>query len=328
MRVCIFGAGAIGGLLGARLADAGADVSLVDRGPHLAAIQENGLELRTANGSIRTKPNAVSDSGDLGPQDCVFIALKAHSVTPALPAIIPLLGPETFVVWGVNGLPWWYFHGLDGPLRDRRIQAADPGGQQWKQIGPRRVLGCVVYPAAEVESPGVVRLIEGDRFSLGELDGSRSQRASAFAQALVSAGFRAPVRSRIRDEIWVKLWGNISFNPISVLTTATLDVIAEDPETRAIARAMMLEARAIGEKLGVRFSIDVDERIAGAGAVGAHKTSMLQDLEKDRPMEIGVLVDAVRELGRLVGLPTPTIDIVAGLVRQRALIAGCIPDPS
>jgi len=328
MRVCIFGAGAIGGLLGARLANAGVDVSLVDRGPHLAAIQKNGLELRTANESLHARPNAVSDASVLGPQDCVFIGLKAHSVPPALPAIVPLLGRETIVVWGVNGLPWWYFYGVDGPLRDRRIEAVDPGDQQWDQIGPQRVLGCVVYPAAEVESPGIVRLIEGDRFSIGELDGSRSERASAFAKALVTAGFRAPVRTKIRDEIWIKLWGNLSFNPISVLTTATLDVIAENPETRAIARAMMVEGQAIGEKLGVRFAIDVDKRIDGSGAVGAHKTSMLQDLEKGRLMEVGALVDAVRELGRIVDLPTPTIDIVAGLVRQRALIAGCLPDPN
>jgi 2-dehydropantoate 2-reductase len=326
MRICIFGAGAIGGLMGARLAQSGADVSLFARGPHLAAMQERGLELRTDEGSILTHPVATNDAASLGPQDYVVVTLKAHSVPGALPSLMPLIGPDTAVVMGVNGVPWWYFYGIDSPWRDHRIASVDPGDRQWKQIGPERVIACVVYPAAEIESPGVVRLVEGDRFSLGEPDGSRSDRVAKLSEALVAAGFRAPVRPRIRDEMWVKLWGNLSFNPISALTTATLDKIVADPETRAVARAMMVEAQAVAEKLGVRFAIDVDKRIDGAGAVGAHKTSMLQDLELGRPMEISALVDAVRELGQITGVPTPTIDIVAGLVRQRAREAGCLPE--
>jgi 2-dehydropantoate 2-reductase len=325
MRICIFGAGAIGGLLGARLAVSGADVSLVARGPHLAAMRERGLELRTEAGSILTRPAVTDDAASLGHQDYLIVTLKAHSVPSALPAMAPLIGPNTAVVMGVNGVPWWYFYGLEGPWRDRRIASVDPGDRQWRQIGPQRVIACVVYPAAEIESPGVVRLVEGDRFSLGEPDGSRSERVSKLAAALVSAGFRAPVRPKIRDEIWVKLWGNLSFNPISALTSATLDKIVDHPETRAVARAMMVEAQAIAEKLGVQFAIDVDKRIDGARAVGAHKTSMLQDLERGRPMEISALVDAVRELGEITGVPTPTIDVVAGLVRLRAEVAGCLP---
>jgi 2-dehydropantoate 2-reductase len=325
MKICIFGAGAIGGLMGARLAESGADVSLVARGPHLEAMQQRGLELQTEEGSILTKPMATNDAAAIGHQDYVVITLKAHSVPGALPAMKPLLGPDTTVVWGVNGVPWWYFYQLDGEWRDRRMPSVDPGDVQWNEIGPERVLGCIVYPAAEIIEPGVVKLIEGDRFSLGEPDGSKSDRAKNLSEALVTAGFRAPVRPKIRDEIWVKLWGNLSFNPISALTTATLEEIVGDPETRAVARGMMVEAQTIAEKLGVKFAIDVDKRIEGAGAVGAHKTSMLQDLERGRPMEINALVDAVRELGTITGVPTPTIDIVAGLVRQRARVAGCLP---
>ena len=326
MKICIFGAGAIGGLMGARLAESGADVSLVARGPHLEAMQQRGLELQTDEGSILTKPVATNDAASIGHQDYVVITLKAHSVPGALPAMKPLIGPDTTVVWGVNGVPWWYFYELDGEWRDRRMPSVDPGDVQWNEIGPARILGCIVYPAAEIIEPGVVKLIEGDRFSLGEPDGSKSDRAKNLSEALVAAGFRAPVRPKIRDEIWVKLWGNLSFNPISALTTATLEEIVGDPETRAVARGMMVEAQTIAEKLGVKFAIDVDKRIDGAGAVGAHKTSMLQDLERGRPMEIAALVDAVRELGTITGVPTPTIDIVAGLVRQRARVAGCLPE--
>jgi 2-dehydropantoate 2-reductase len=325
LRIAIFGAGAIGGLLGARLAAAGADVSLVARGPHLAAMRDRGLELRADGKTIVTRPRVSDDAASLGRQDYVFITLKAHSVRPAIPALQPLLGPETTVVWGVNGLPWWYFYKLEGPWQDTRLATVDPQDRQWDGIGPERILGCVVYPAAEVVEPGVVELVEGDRFTLGEPDGSRSDRVIELSEALIAAGFKAPVRPRIRDEIWIKLWGNLSFNPISALTTATLDVIVNDPEVRTICRAMMVEAQTIAEKLGIRFPISVDKRIDGAGAVGAHKTSMLQDLERGRPMEIGALVDAVRELGTITGVPTPTIDIVAGLVRLRARVAGSLP---
>lgn len=325
MKICIYGAGAIGGYMGAKLAQADARVSLVARGPHLAAMQERGLTL-VEDGRETTVPvRAVQDPAELGPQDYVIVTLKAHSVPTVVPAMQPLLDENTTVVMGVNGVPWWYFHGLGGEYEGRRLATVDPGDVQWNGLGPQRVLGCVVYPAAEVPEPGRIQHIEGNRFSLGEPDGSRSERAKRLSEALSAVGLKAPVRPKIRDEIWVKLWGNLSFNPISALTHATLDVLCTDDDTRPIARAMMLEAQAIAERLGVRFPIDVDKRIEGGAAVGAHRTSMLQDLERGRPMEIDALVTAVQEMGRLVEVPTPTIDIVLGLVRQRARMAGCYP---
>jgi 2-dehydropantoate 2-reductase len=323
MRICVYGAGAIGGLLGARLARAGHEVSLVARGPHLAAMRSNGLSLRTAEESFTVHPTATDDPAMLGPQDHVIVTLKAHQVPGVVARMAPLLGAETAVVMAVNGVPWWYFHGLGGPHEGRRLPNVDPGDVQWNGIGPERVIGCVVYPAAEVVEPGVVELVEGDRFSLGEPSGEKTARVEGLSQALIDAGFKAPVRATIRDEIWVKLWGNLSFNPISALTGATLDVICEDEGTRAVARAMMVEAQTIAERLGVRFPIPVDKRIAGAAAVGAHKTSMLQDLERGRPMEIDALVTAVQDMGRLVEVPTPAIDTVLALVRLRARVAGC-----
>ncbi len=325
MKICIYGAGAIGGFLGAELALTGADVTLIARGPHLAAMQANGLTL-IRDGERRTaKVRAFADPKAAGPQDYILITLKAPSVPPIVPMLQPLFGPTTSVVWGVNGVPWWYFHGLEGPWRDRRLDTVDPDGAQWAGIGPDRIIGCIVYPAAEVIEPGVVQHVEGDRFSLGEPDGSKSERTTALANALVAAGLRAPVRPRIRDELWVKLWGNLSFNPISALTGATLEQMGTDPDMRAVVRAMMVEAQAIAENLGVKFAIDVDKRIDGGVAVGAHKTSMLQDLERGRPMEIDALVGAVAEMGRLTGVPCPTIDTVLALVRQRARLAGCYP---
>ena len=322
MRICIFGAGAIGGFMGAELALAGADVTLIARGPHLAAMQKNGLKLIRDGQEKIAKVRAVETAAEAGPQDFVVITLKAHSVPPVVPALQPLLGPDTAIVWGVNGVPWWYFYGLDSPLKDTRLASVDPGDVQWNGLGPQRMIGCVVYPACEVIEPGVVQHIEGDRFTLGEPSGEKTARVAALSEALVKAGLKAPVRPRIRDEIWIKLWGNLCFNPISALTHATLEVIATEPGTRAVARAMMLEAQAIGEALGVKFGIDVDKRIAGAAAVGAHKTSMLQDLERGRPMEIDALVTAVQEMGRLVAVPTPTVDTVLALIRQRATVAG------
>jgi 2-dehydropantoate 2-reductase len=322
MRICVFGAGAIGGYMGAKLAQSGAEVSLVARGPHLAAMRERGLTLIEGGEATTLPVTASDDPAELGPQDYVIVTLKAHSVPPVVDAMQPLLGPGTTLVWGVNGLPWWYFHAHGGPHEGTRLDSVDPGGRQWEGLGPERVLGCVVYPAAEVAEPGTVRHVEGNRFSLGEPDGSRSERALALSKALAGAGLRAPVRPAIRDEIWIKLWGNLSFNPISALTHATLDVLCADAGTRAVARAMMLEAQAIAEELGVRFPIDVDRRIRGGAEVGAHRTSMLQDLDAGRPMEIDALVRSVQELGRLTGTPTPTIDTVLALVALRARVAG------
>lgn len=323
MKICIFGAGAIGGYLAAKLAQAGADVSVVARGPHLAAIRAKGLTLLEAGAEPVTVPlRASDDAADLGPQDYVIVTLKAHSVPPVVGAMRPLIGPGTTVVSGVNGVPWWYFHKIGGPLEGTRLHSVDPGNLQWDGFGPDRVLGCVVYPAAEVSQPGTIRHVEGNRFSLGEPDGSRSDRAVALSQVLQAAGLKAPVRPRLRDEIWVKLWGNLSFNPISALTHATLDVLCTDPGTRDVARRMMIEAQEIAEKLGVTFPIDVDRRIDGGAAVGAHRTSMLQDLDAGRPMEIDALVGSVQELGRITGTPTPTIDTVLALVALRGRVAG------
>lgn len=323
MKICVFGAGAIGGYMGVKLAQAGADVSLVARGPHLAAMQANGLTL-IEEGDQRTNVavTASDNPADLGPQDYVIVTLKAHSVPPVVPKMQPLIGPDTTIVSGVNGVPWWYFHKIGTELEGTRLETVDPGDAQWNGFGPDRVLGCVVYPAAEVIEPGVINHIEGNRFSLGEPDGSRSERAMALSKALSSAGLKAPVRPRIRDEIWVKLWGNLSFNPISALTHATLDVLCTDPGTRAVARGMMVEAQEVAEKLGVKFPIDVDKRIDGGAAVGAHRTSMWQDLDQGRPMEIDALVSSVQELGRLTDTPTPTIDTVQALVALRGKTAG------
>ena len=324
MRVCIFGAGAIGGLVAAKLAAAEvADLSLVARGAHVEAIQRNGLKLIEKGVERSFSIRAASRAPELGPQDYVILALKAHSITGALDQIVPLLSPDTAVVTAQNGVPWWYFYRHGGALEGTRIAAVDPGGAIWQGIDPARVIGSIAYPAAEVDAPGLVRHVEGDRFSLGEPSGERSERIARLAEMLIAAGLRAPVRGDIRSEIWVKLWGNLSFNPISALTGGTLSEIVGDPGTRAVARAMMVEAQAIGDKLGVRFPIDVDRRIEGAGAVGAHKTSMLQDLERGRPLEIDALVTAIQELGRLTGVATPSIDIVLSLVRQRAGLLGC-----
>jgi len=323
MKICIFGAGAIGGFLAVRLAGTDAEISVVARGPHLAAMQKNGLTLIEEDGTTTTAPvRATADPAELGPQDYVFITLKAHSVPPVVAAMKPLIGPGTTIVSGVNGVPWWYFHGAGGALEGTRLKSVDPNDAQWTGFGPEKVLGCVVYPAAEVVEPGVIKHIEGNRFSLGEPDGSKSDRAVALSALLSQAGLKAPVRPRIRDEIWVKLWGNLSFNPISALTHATLDILCTDPGSRAVARNMMLEAQAIAEKLGVKFPIDVDRRIDGGAAVGAHRTSMWQDLELGRPMEIDALVTSVQELGRLTETPTPTVDTVLALIQLRAKTAG------
>jgi 2-dehydropantoate 2-reductase len=325
MRIAVFGAGAIGGYLAIELARAGQDVAIIARGHTLDAIRSRGLRLLIGGEERTIRVDASDDPAEIGPVDYLLLALKANSLPSIASRLTPLLGPQSAVVTAMNGIPFWYFHALDGPWRDHRLESVDPGGVLWKTIGPERCIGCVVYPAAEVVEPGVVRHLEGDRFVLGEPDRSRSDRVQRLSKALIEAGLKAPVRPRIRDEIWVKLWGNLSFNPISALTGATLDVITADEGTRAVARAMMLEAQAIGEKLGVRFGVDVERRIDGAMAVGAHRTSMLQDLERGRPLELEPMVGAVQELGRLTDLPSPVIDVVLALARQRATTSGCLP---
>ena len=318
MKICIFGAGAIGGYMGVKLAQVGADVSLVARGPHLEAMQKNGLRLIEEDSDITVPVKASENPGDLGFQDYLIITLKAHSVSSIVDKVKPLVNEKTTIVSGVNGIPWWYFHKTGGEFEGTKLASVDPGELQWNSFGPDKVLGCVVYPAAEVLEPGVIKHIEGNRFSLGEPDGSKSERALKLSNVLIAAGLKAPVRPRLRDEIWVKLWGNLSFNPISALTSATLDVLCTDIGTREVAQKMMLEAQSIAEKLGVKFPIDVERRIDGGASVGAHRTSMLQDLEQGRPMEIDALVTSVQELGHITKTPTPVIDIVLSLIKLRA----------
>jgi 2-dehydropantoate 2-reductase len=322
-RICIFGAGAIGGYMAGMMGRAGHAVSIVARGPHLAAIRENGLRLRLDDDESISHPRATDDPAELGPQDYVIVTLKAHSIPGVVDAMQPLLGPQTAVVFGINGVPWWYFYGQPGEHENARLASVDPGDRIWDGIGPERAIGCVVYPAAEVVEPGVIGGVDGDRFSLGEPTGERSERVRLLSEILIASGLKAPVRPRLREEIWIKLWGNCSLNPVSALTGATLEQMTRDPGVRAVLRAIMIEAKEIAEKLGVVFPIDVEKRLAGAEAVGAHKTSMLQDLERGRPMEIDALVTAVQELARLTATPTPHLDAVLALVMQRARLAGC-----
>ena len=315
MKIAIYGAGAIGGYLGARLALAGEEVTLIARGDHLAAMRARGVRLLVEGEERVARPRCIEDPAEASAQDYVIVALKAHQLSAIADRIGALLGPETAVVTAQNGIPWWYFHRLDGPWEGRRLESVDGGGRLWEAIGPERAIGCVVYPAAEIVEPGVIRHIDGERFSLGEPDGSRSKRATRLARALVGAGLRAPVRARIRNELWVKLWGNVAFNPISALTGSTLDVIARDPGARALARAVMLEAQAVAAALGERFRISIDQRIEGADRLGAHRTSMLQDIERGRRTEVDAMVGAVSELGRFTGVETPHVDALHALVR-------------
>ena len=328
MKICVFGAGAIGGYMASELARAGdCDVTCIARGPHLAAMQLNGLKLVMRDGTEHIVPViATDDPVEAGPQDFVIVALKAHSSAAVVDQMLPLFGPETALVTAQNGVPWWYFYKLDGPYEGTRVHSVDPDQRQWDLIGPERVIGCVVYPAAEIAEPGVVHHAYGNRFSIGEPSGEKTERVQALSKLMSDAGLRAPVRPRIRDDMWVKIWGNVSLNPISALTGGTLAEMIDDGDVHAVIRASMIEAQAVGEALGVKFAIDVDKRIAGAREVGDHKTSMLQDLELGRPMEIDALVASVQELGRIVDIATPTIDAVLGLVKQRARLAGCYDD--
>jgi len=321
-KFCIYGAGAIGGYLGAELALNGYDVTLIARGPHLEAMKKTGLTLLIDGQEKVANVNCTDDPAEAGPQDFVIITLKAHSVHPIVEKMLPLLGPETAIVTAQNGILWWYFHKLEGPWQGRQLESADPGGKIWNTLGPERAIGCVVYPSCEIVEPGVVKHLHGNRFMVGEPDGTKSERVVTLSKALTNAGFKAPVRPKIRDDIWLKLWGNVSFNPVSVLTLGTLEQITGDKGTRSVIRNMMLEAQQVAEKLGVKFKVDVETRIGWGADVGAHKTSMLQDLEQGRPMEIDALVAAVSEAARMVEVPTPTIDTVLNLVRLRASLAG------
>ncbi len=315
MRICIVGAGAIGGLLGIRLAQAGEEVTLIARGAHLAAIRESGLKLLAEDGTEAVVRVKASDKiRDAGEQDLVILGMKAHQVAAVVRDLPAVYHRETMVLTAQNGIPWWYFMKHGGAHQGRRLESVDPGGVITDNLPVDRVIGSVVYPAAEIIAPGVLRHIEGNRFSVGELDGAETPRIKAVAETLRRAGFKAPVLSDIRSEIWTKLWGNLSLNPISALTHATLVDICRFPLARDLLADMMAEAQTVGEKLGIRFKVSLERRIAGAEAVGKHKTSMLQDIEAGRPPEIAALVGSVVELGRITGVPTPHIDAIHACV--------------
>lgn len=327
MKFCIYGAGAIGGYLAVDLALAGHDVTVIARNKNLEAIRKNGLKLIIGGEErVATNITVTDDPKTAGPQDYVFIATKSHQAIDIVHMMQPLLGPDTAVITAQNGVPWWYYYKLDTNWDDNSdpvyLESVDPGGVQWSSIGPERAIGCVVFPAAELVEPGVIEHHSGDKFTLGEPDGSLSDRVTKLSEALIDAGFQAPVRDNIRDDIWKKLWGNLCFNPVSALTHATLDIVTSDPGSRAVCRNMMLEAQEIGEKVGVHFRIDVDARIEGASKVGAHKTSMLQDLLAGRTMEIDALLTSVQEMGRGAEVKTPIIDTVLALIQQRARMDG------
>ncbi|MFN9744280.1 MAG: 2-dehydropantoate 2-reductase [Betaproteobacteria bacterium] len=312
MKFTIVGAGAIGGYLGTRLALAGEDVTFIARRRNLEAINAEGFRLVLEDGSEEHARGvrAVERMAEAGPQDVVLLTLKAHQLREVVAELPALYGPDTVVVSMVNGVPWWYFHALGGPHEGRAVTRVDPDGAIARAIPPGRVIGSVVYPAAELVAPGLVKLVEGNRFTVGEPSNERTPRVEALSQALMKAGFKAPVSRDIRSELWIKLWGNLSFNPISALTHATLEGICRFAPTRELARRMMAEGQAVAEALGVRFKITLEQRLAGAEAVGAHKTSMLQDVEAGRALELEALVGAVIELGQIAGVATPTIEAV------------------
>lgn len=315
MRFALVGAGAIGAYLGAKLSVAGYEVFLIARGSHLQAMQSRGVSVRSPEGDIKARPTATDDYSLVGEVDFVFLTVKAHSLPEIAPKLGPLLGPETAVVSTQNGIPWWYFQGHGGPWDGRRIERLDPNEVVSSAIPAERVIGCIVYPSASIAEPGVIEHVEGNRFAIGEPDGSTSDRCRRLADALKKSGLRCPIRSRIRGDMWVKLLGNVAFNPISALTRATLVEIATHPEARALAHSVMEEADAVARALGVRVPISVERRIAGAVAVGEHKTSMLQDLETGRPMELEAVVGAVIELGEMLDVPVPNTRAVYAATR-------------
>jgi 2-dehydropantoate 2-reductase len=320
MKIAIIGAGAIGGYVGVKLALAGEDVTCMVRGANLEAIRRSGLKLIMNDGSEHVAANvkASDDYAAVGPQDIVILAVKAHQVEAVANDVPKLFGPDTVVVTMQNGIPYWYFHRHGGALAGSVVRSVDPDGVIGRNIPAERIIGCVVYPAAELIAPGVIRHIEGERFPFGDLDGSSSARVTRVAECFTHAGFKSPVLDNIRAEIWLKAWGNLTFNPISALTRATLVDICQFPLTRALAEAMMTEAQAVAGKLGISFRVPLEKRIAGAEKVGKHKTSMLQDIEAERPPEIEALVGSVVELGRLTHTPTPNIDAVYALAELLA----------
>tara|TARA_R110001599_G_scaffold353676_1_gene595103 strand:+ start:133569 stop:134573 length:1005 start_codon:yes stop_codon:yes gene_type:complete len=317
MKIAVIGAGAIGGYVGVKLALAGEDVTFIVRGANLEAISKNGVKLIMADGVEHVAKNvkATNNYGEAGQQDIIVLAMKAHQLEAIADDLPKLIGPETVIVTMQNGIPFWYFHKHGGKLAGTRVESVDPTGKITAQIPADRVIGCVVYPASELIAPGVIRHIEGERFPVGELDGSTSDRVTRVSECFTNAGFKSPVLDNIRSEIWLKLWGNLTFNPISALSHSTLQDICQYPLTRDLAASMMTEAQTIANKLDITFRVTLEKRIAGAEKVGKHKTSMLQDVEAGRDPEIDALVGSVAELGRLTDTPTPHIDTVYALVK-------------
>ena len=317
MKICIIGAGSIGGLVGAGFMQAGEDVTFIARPLHLAALKKHGLTIQRAGGGEVVYPDvkATEDIESCGAQDLVILAIKAHQIAPIAQRLRSLMGPETIVLPMQNGVPWWYFQRHGGEFDGRQLASCDPTGELTRHIEPERIIGCVVYPAAELLGPGRVRHVEGDRFPLGELDGRVTPRIQRLSEAFTRAGFKAPILDNIRAEIWLKLWGNMSFNPISALTQATLVDICQFPLTRDLATRMMEEAQTIAHALGIQFRVPLEKRIAGAERVGRHKTSTLQDAQNGRAMELEALVGAVIELGQVVNVPTPHIAAVHALAK-------------
>lgn len=323
-KICIFGAGAIGGYMAHALIKAGADVSLIARGPHLEGLRDNGLTL-IKEGVAETLPVRATDTPEeLGRQDYVISALKAHSVAPVIDRFKPLLADHTALVPAVNGIPWWYFYkaGSDSAMENRWLETSDPGGVQWAAFGPERAIGCVVYPACEISAPGQITLKSGDRFTLGEPDGQRSERVVKLSELMRAGGLRAPVKPRLRDEIWIKLWGNCSFNPVSALTGASLDLIGNDPASRAVIRDAMIECRKVGLAVGARFNVDIERRIQGGADIIGHKPSTRHDVELGRPMELDALTSTVLELARRLEIETPTLNAISALVRLQGSVLG------
>jgi len=323
MKFCVYGAGAIGGYLAVELALSGQEVCVVARGAHLDAIRERGLTLQIHGAERVAKVAADSDPAAFGPQDVVICTLKAHQAFESAPDFAPLLGPDTSVLTAMNGIPWWYFYKTGGRFEGRHLNSVDPDGRQWNSIGPQRAIGCVVEPACEVIAPGVIAHRQFNRFIIGEPDGSHSARVQELSRVLTAASFDAPVRDNIRWNIWLKLWGNVCFNPVSALTGATLGTMIGDPELKALCKTMMQETQAVNEALDVHIPTEMmDRRLAGAAEATDHKMSMLQDLERGRSLEIDALVGVVQELGRLAAVRTPMVDAVLALIKARARGAG------
>jgi len=315
MRFAIVGAGAIGAFLGAMLDRAGEDVTLIARGAHLRAMQQRGVRVRGEIGEFEAHPGATDDPATVGEVDVVLLTLKAHSLPAMTPRLAPLIGPQTSVVSAQNGIPWWYFYRHGGPLEGMHLESVDPGGVMTQYIDSARVVGCIVYPSTSVIEPGVIEHTEGNRFAIGEPDGSKSDRCRQIADVFIRAGLRCPIRTNIRHDMWVKLMGNVAYNPISALTRATLIEIVQCPETRELAAAIMREAESVAQKLGIEMGVSIEQRLAGAEKVGHHKTSMLQDIEAGKPTELEAIVGAVVELGEKLGLSLPNTKAVYACVK-------------